>query len=87
MKFVESLPLFPLPTSDGYLGERSQFPGVYLIHYPGKKLLCGDLVSSLNDQPVYVKCLKQVSYLAPTGTTAKCKKRNTYKCKISWYDL
>lgn len=58
VKFVESLPLFPLLTSNGYPGERSQFPGVYPIYYLGQKLLYGDPVSSSNDQPVYVRMSK-----------------------------
>ena len=38
VKFVESLPLFPLLTSNGYPGERSQFPGVYPIYLPWSKI-------------------------------------------------
>ena len=87
VKFVESLPLFPLPTSNGYPGEHSQFPGVYPIYCLGQKLLFGDLVSPSNDQPVYVRMSKTRVLLAPTATAAKCKKRKTYRCMISCYDL
>ena len=55
VKFVEKLPLFPLPES-GDIDKRFQYPGIYLIYYVGakEKQLYGGQVSSSEDQPIYV---------------------------------
>ena len=53
VKFVEKLPLFPLPGS-GDIDKRFQYPGIYLIYYVGAKSLYKGLVSSSKDQPIYV---------------------------------
>ena len=55
VKFVEKLPLFPLPES-GDIDKRFQCPGIYLIYYVGakEKQLYGGQVSSSEDQPIYV---------------------------------
>ena len=55
VKFVEKLPLFPLPES-GDIDKRFQCPGIYLIYYVGakEKPLYGGQVSSSEDQPIYV---------------------------------
>ena len=45
VKFVEKLPLFPLPGS-GDIDKRFQYPGIYLINYVGAKSLYKGLVSS-----------------------------------------
>ena len=55
LKFVEKLPLLPLPGS-GDIDKRFQCPGIYLIYYVGakEKPLYGGQVSSSEDQPIYV---------------------------------
>ena len=53
VKFVEKLPLFPLPGS-GDIDKRFQYPGIYIIYYVGAKSLYKGLVSLSKDQPIYV---------------------------------
>lgn len=53
VEFVETLSIFPLTTSNDYLGKCTSFPGVYLIYYIGETSPYENF-SSCRNQPIYV---------------------------------